>query len=434
MRRFLMAGSLLLFAGCVFSPEGEDDERKRATDAWPGENTADLPAGASLEQILKHAYLSNAGLKERWWAWQAALEQIPQDASQPTTLAITYAQMFEKGETSWAQTTFGVINDPMANFVWPGKLKTAGRRALELAKAAGHRFEAARLELRARVVMAWFDFALAAESIRIQEADLAYLETIVDATEGRSRAGAAPQQDVIKARAQRDLARNRLENIRAKLPPRLAALNALLNREPLRSLELPKELPSPRPFKETDEEVLGKLAERNPELAALSSESRGREEAVSLMRQQYIPEFSLGVSGDAGGMARSIMAMLTAPILRYPAIEASISQARAELEMTRSMRRQMEHDLKAKAVLLLYDLRSTDRQVALYQSSILPLSEQASEAARAAYTAGRVPAIEWIDSQRMRLETRLMLADLKAEREKLLAELEALTAPVPAQE
>jgi outer membrane protein TolC len=431
MRIIIIFLTLLPVAGCVYSPKGEDEERKRARDAWPGETPGPLAADASLDEVLEYAYLSNAGLKVRWWAWQAALEQIPQDASQPTTLSLTYSQMFEKRETSWSQTTFGASNDPMANLVWPGKLKTAGRRALENARAAGHRFEAARLDLRARVVTAWFEYALQAETTRVQETDLAFLETIVEVTEARVRAGAAPQQDVIKARTQRDLARNRLETTRSKAPGRRADLNGLLNREPLAALNPPRELPDPRAFKETDEEILARLAERNPELEALAREARGRKEAVSLMRQQYIPDLGLGASGDAGGTVRSIMGMLTVPFLRYPAIEASIAQAKAELEMTRAMRRQMEHDLKAKAVLLLYDLRNADRQATLYQTAILPQAEQVVDATRAAYTAGRVPAIELLDSQRMRLEARLMLAELRAEREKLLAELEALAAVAP---
>ena len=431
MRYFLTAVMFLSLAGCVFSPEGEDDERKRARDAWPGESPAALAPEASLEEILKHAYLSNAGLEERWWAWQAALEQIPQDASQPTTLSLTYAQMFEKGETSWAQATFGVANDPMANLVWPGKLETAGRRALENARAAGHRFEAARLDLRAKVVIAWFEYAFLAESIRLRGEDLSLLESIVDATEVRVRAGSAPQQDLLEARTQRDLAGNRLETLRSKVPGRRAGLNALLNRESLADLDLPRELPPPRAFGELDEEVLARLAARNPELEALAREVRGRKEAVALKRQQYIPDLGLGGSGDAGGIVRSIMGMLTAPVLRYPAIEASIAQAKAELEMTRALRRQAGHDLGARAVLLLHDLRSADRQATLYETALLPQADLVVEAALAAYAAGRAPSIDLLDSRRMRLEARLMLAEIRTEREKLLAELEALAPGAP---
>ena len=429
--RKLAALLLVLPAGCVFSPAGEDEERDRAAKAWPGEADHALAPDAGLEELLKHAYLANAGLKERWWAWKAALEQIPQDASQPAALAITYEQMFENGSTSWGQSTFGVGNDPMANFKWPAKLKTAGRAALEKARAAGHRFEAARLDLRARVVAAWFDYAVLAETIRVREADAAILETMVDASETRFRAGTAPRQDGIKARTQRDLARNRLETDRAKLPGRRAALNALLNREPLADLAPPASFPSPRTLDATDAEILERLSERNPELMALAREARSRRETVTLRRQEYIPDFGLAISGDAGGLARSLMAMLTAPVTRYPAVEASIAQAKAELEMTRAARRQMAHDLQARAVLLLYDCRNASRQAALYESSILPQSDMVVEAARSAYVAGRVPAVELLDSQRMRLEVRLMRAELRAEREKLLAELEALAPEAP---
>jgi outer membrane protein TolC len=222
-----------------------------------------------------------------------------------------------------------------------------------------------------------------------------------------------------------------VESDRATVPGRRAALNALLNREPLAALELPGRLPPPRAFQVSDQEVLERLALRNPELEALAREVRGRKEAVTLMRQEYLPDFGLGVSGDAGGMARSIMGMLTAPFVRYPAIEASIAQAKAELEMSRAARRQREHDLKARAVLLLYDLRNAERQSALYEASILPQSEMVVEAARAAYAAGRISAVEFLDGRRMRLEVRLMRAELAAEREKLLAELEALAGGAP---
>ena len=429
--RKLAALLLMLATGCVFSPGGEAEERERAAKAWPGAADQPLASHAGLEEILKHACLSNAGLKERWWAWKAALEQIPQDASQPAALAITFEQMLENGSTSWAQSTFGVGNDPMANFVWPAKLKTAGRAALEQARAAGHRFEAARLDLRARVVAAWFDYAVLSETLRVRETDAAILETMVDAAETRFRTGTAPQQDAIKARTQRDLARNRLETERAKLPGRRAALNALLNREPLADLARPASFPPPRALDATDAEILERLSERNPELLALAREVRSRRETVTLRRQEYIPDFALAFSGDAGGLVRSLMAMLTAPVTRYPAIEASIAQAKAELQMTRAARRQMGHDLQARAVLLLYDCRDAHRQAALYASSILPQAEMVVESTKAAYVAGRVSAVELLDSQRMRLEIRLMLAEFRAEREKLLAELEALAPDAP---
>ena len=127
-------------------------------------------------------------------------------------------------------------------------------------------------------------------------------------------------------------------------------------------------------------------------------------------------------------MARNVMAMLSAPLLRYEAIRAGIEQAKAELEAARAARRQAEHDLRARLLSALFDARDVERAVALYEAAILPRSEQIVETSRAAYAAGQVPAIELLDAQRARIEARLMAAELRIEREKLVAELEAMAA------
>lgn len=415
-----------LSAGCAFHPAGEEEERERARKVLDEPPPPVLSAEASLEDLLRYAYLSSAELRRSYWEWRAALERIPQAGSPATTLAVSFGTMFEGTSTSWKTTTLAVGNDPMANIPWPGKLKTAARQALEYARAAGLRFDNAKLGLLARVKSAYYDYAFLGESIRLQESNVLLLEVIRDVAEARTTAGRAPQQDLLKARNALDLGRNELATLKSRSPGRLASLNALLNLAPDSPLNIPKELPVPRELKLTDAELLERVAVRNPELAALAREVQGRKEGVRLMRQEWIPSFGLSVSGDLGGMARSLMAMVTAPLLRYEAIRAGIAEAKAELEAARAMRRQMEHDLSAKVILNLYDLRNTERQTTLYRDTLLPRAEQMVETSRAAYVAGQVPLVELMDSQRMLLELRLMQAELRTEREKLLAELESL--------
>jgi len=122
---------------------------------------------------------------------------------------------------------------------------------------------------------------------------------------------------------------------------------------------------------------------------------------------------------------------LTAPIVRYEAIAASIRQARAELEASRAARVQAERDLKARAILLIYDLRNAERQVTLVEGTIIPRLSQIVETARAAYSTGQAPLTDLLDAQRMVLAMRGMTAEMRAERETMLAELEALAAIAP---
>ena len=59
---------------------------------------------------------------------------------------------------------------------------------------------------------------------------------------------------------------------------------------------LPDSLPAPRPLPLTDADLLLLGSERSPELSALAREVSGREEALSLAKQAYIPDIGLSFS------------------------------------------------------------------------------------------------------------------------------------------
>jgi cobalt-zinc-cadmium efflux system outer membrane protein len=426
-----LALAMTLIAGltsCAIHPRGEREERELARKAYVKTEPQPLAADASLEQILERAYRANADLERLYWEWIAALEAIPQEASPGTNLALSVESMFEDGKTSLRQTTLGVGNDPMSNLPWPGKLSTAGARALENARAAGFRFQAGKLELRAGVLGAYYAYALLAETLRLKQREASLLEVAADASEGPVRAGTASAGQLLTAQNQRDLAINDLENLKARVPGSLAGLNALLGREAAEPLDLPRELPAARDLPYTDREILGFLAERNPELAALAEEAAANEQAVKLARQQYLPDLGLAASGDLDGITQSLMVMITAPLVRHEAIEASISQAQAELEASRAMRRQAEKDLTAQAVLALYDLRNAERQVALFETTLIPRLAQTVETTHKAFAVGRASLVEVVEARQMLLKMRIMAAEMRMERESMLAEIESLAA------
>ncbi len=428
MRRWMVAG-LVLLGACTIHPEGEDEERARAEEAGRayGAELPKLSESPTWQETLRYAFLANGELEQKYWEWRAALEMIPQEGTPKTTAAISFGAMFENGATSWDRQTIGLSNDPMANIPWPGKLSTAGRRALEMARAAGFRFERAKFELQAKALAAYYDLALQAELLRLQEANVSLLETIAELADARSRAGAVPQQDLLKARTAHDLARNQRDRLQAELPGKRAMLNALMNREPDVKVEAPR-LPEPRRVAYSDPELIQLTADRNPELLALAREIRAREESVWLAQQEYIPDFGLSAATSLDGMVQNLMAMITAPILRYQAIQGMIEQARAEGKAVTAMRRQASSDLKARVLSSLYLLRNAERQAALFRDTIVPRAEQVVERTRAAYTAGQVPLVELLDSQRMLLEVRTMYSQIRMEREKLVAEVESLAA------
>lgn len=427
--------SIAVLIGCTSHPPGEQEERRASLQAGkPFEKPSErrvappLPANPTADDLVHYAWLTNAGLEQRYWDWRSAIEQIPQDGTQATNLAISAGTTLNNGGFSRDRTTLTAMNDPMADIVWPEKLSVAAKRALENARAAGLRFQKARFDLRNKVLDAYYDYALAAELIRLDETNAQLLQTTLMVVEARNRAGAAGQQEVLKSRNELDLSRNDIANMKAQLPALRAALNALLNRDAGSALPSRAELPATRPMMYSDHQLLAIAAKRNPELSALASEIKGRSEGIRLARLQYMPDFSVGAGADLAGVTQTLAGMVTVPLLRYEAINAGIAQAEANLKSAEAMLRQTSNDLNAELVLDIHTLRDADRQLDLFEHTILPRARQLVILARSSYETGRVSLLDLLDSQRSLIAIERVIANLHASRGKRVADLEAITA------
>lgn len=424
----------LLVAGCTVHPPGERQERQAALSAGrPFQRRIEdraippLPENPTLDDLVHYALLTNADLEERYWAWRSAIEQIPQDGTQAANLALFGNVGIMNGSTSLDRTTLSAGNDPMADIVLPSKLGTAARRALENARAAGWRFRKAQYDLRGKVLIAYYDYALSAELIRLEESNAELLKTTVMVVEARNRAGAAGQQDLLKARNELDLSSNEIANMRAQLPSERAALNALLSRPPEAPLPIPATMPAPAPLGGNgDRAILSLAVRRNPDLAALAHEIDGRKAGVALAKLQYLPDFSVTVGSDLAGVGQSLAGMLTVPLLRYQAIDAAVAQAEANLRASEAMRRQAGNDLAAQVVSDLVAVRDADRQLDLFDHTVLPRARQVVTVARSSYEAARSSLLDLLDAQRSLIAIERLVADLRATREKRLADLEAI--------
>jgi len=423
---------LASLAGCTVHPPGEREERAAALRAGkPFESRTDnralspLSASPTTDEMVRYALLANADLEQKYWEWRSAIEQIRQDGTQPTNLVLFAGVPITNGSTAFDRTTVTVANDPMADILWPDKPTTAARRALDIARAAGARFLKARYEVRRKVLNAYFDYALTAELIRLEQRNAELLQITVTATEARNRAGAAAQQDVLKAANELDLSRNEIANLHAHLPAQRAMLNSLLNRSPDAAIPLPDQLPARRPVPHTDSELLALAAQRNPELGALAHEIEGRKEGIRLAKLQYYPDFSASAGTDLGGVTQNLMGMVTVPLLRYQAINAAIAQAQANLRASEAMRKQARNDLQAQVVMDLIMLRDADRQLELFEHSILPRARRIVEVGRSAYESGHATLLDFLDNQRALIAIERLVANLRATREKRLANLEA---------
>jgi outer membrane protein TolC len=421
----------VVLASCTVHPAGESTERQAALTAGRPYEKRELPAlgdHPTSAELVHYALAANADVETSYWQWRSAIEQIPIDGTQSTNLAISLGTTFNNGQLAQDRTVLTAANDPMADIVLPGKLSTAAQRALDNARAAGRRFHKAQFELRRKVITAYDDYALSAELIRLGEENIQLLQTAVTITQSRSRSGLAGQQDVLKSSNELDLAKNDLENMRAQLPIQLAALNALLDRDPAAVIALPDSLPATHRPAGSDQDLLDLAAKANPELIALADEIRAKHQDIQFARLQYVPDFDIAASSDLKGMTQALLGSFTIPILRYEALHAAVEQAQANLRAAESMRRQTARDLAAQLVDDIATLRDADRQIDLLDQTVLPRAREVVMLTRTAYQNNNATLLDLLDSQRSLIDIERLSANLRVTCDKRLAEIEAIDA------
>jgi outer membrane protein TolC len=434
----LGVGSMLWMSGCTVHPSGEREERALARkEGEPFQLPATqrsqppLPDQPTADDLVRYALLTSPEVEQHYWDWRSAIEQIPQDGTQATNLALTGGTSLSRGNMSLDRTTATLGNDPMADIVWPSKLSAAARRALDDARAAGARFQSAKLELRQKVLEVCYDYALSSEEIRLDTKSAELLKAAQATVEARVATGASTQQEAFKVQNEVDLALNDIANLRSQQVGQRAALCALLSLPVDATLKIPEHLPQPHRLDLSDEQIIAAAGERNPELRALAMEVRGQREGVRLAKLQYIPDFSLAMGSDLAGMLQSLSGMITVPVLRHEAIDASIAQANARLSAADAMVRQSNNDLAARLLLDLAIVRDADRQLTLFHNTIIPRAQQIASLSRTDYEAGQLSLVDLVETRRSLLALQNLEATLRATREKHLVDIETLGSLLP---
>jgi cobalt-zinc-cadmium efflux system outer membrane protein len=432
----LCLSAVLALSGCTVHPRGEQEERSAAISE--GEKLLSVNSNAEMvtlsdvptsDELVRYALATNGEVEKAYWEWRSSIEQIPQDGTQASNLALFAGTSITDGKTSLETTTLGAGNDPMADIVLPSKLSAAAKRSLENARAAGQRFRKTQFEVRAKVLTAYTEYIATGEQNRLRENDTRLLETAVTFAEAQSQSGSGGQRELLKARNDLDLFRSEIESARSILTYQQAELNALLGRKPAAVIGLPTGgTREPVYLTLDDAHILGLAARENPELVALAHEVAAGKESVRLAKLQYLPDISLSALTNLEGTAQSLSGMVTIPLLRYEAIRAAVRQADANLQAAEAWHRQSQHNTASTIIQNLVLARDAERQLALLKTSVVPRAESLSELSRTAYETGQGSLTELLETQRSLIALRQLVVSLEASHAKAVAELEAAVA------
>ncbi len=435
----LLAAAL---AGCASSRERRSiDEYRRVESAtYAGQDgggqaarAPEIDERATLSDYLAYAALNNPGLEAAFDEWKAALEGIRQVRALPDP-RFTYAYYIQAVETRVGpqQQSFALTQ----TFPWFGKLERRGDMAFEAAEAAREKYEAAKLRLFYRVKHAYYEYYYIHRSIAVTGANLGLVSSLEAVARGKYETGSIPYAAVIKAQVELGKLEDQLRTLEDLRGPLAANLNAALGRPP--ESYVPE--PGPVDMEEvvlSDAEALDLLREKNPELLALGFLTAREEAALSLARQSYFPDVTLGATVIETGEALDpmmtdsgkdvVMATLSFNLpIWFGKYRAARREAQARHRASAGRRDDLQNRLLADLKMALFQFRSAERRIDLYGDSLVPKAEQSISASQRAFSADQVDFFDLIEAQRTLLEFQLAYERALADRAQKLAQIEML--------
>ncbi len=255
--------------------------------------------------------------------------------------------------------------------------------------------------LRSDYAQLWFvqqNIILAGEDARL-------LSQFSKIAQTKYAVGQASQQEVLKAQLELGMIENDLTSLRQQELSTKAAMAALLNRSPRDTLGYAV-IPEEVVFTPALDTLLALAAQNRPMLIHDSLRITEGEDMLRLARQEYLPDFTVGIermtSPSSGFNGWSVTAGITLPFApwtlgkagaRVDEASASVKEAEATYDAARNMIFGTIRDLYYKA-------DASKRQLAAFHRAILPQARQALNASLAAYQTGRADYLSVIDAYR----------------------------------
>ncbi len=361
--------------------------------------------------------------RERWEAAQAVVPQV-QTLPDPR-LQLGYQRMpMVPPVVEGAMYGFG------QEIPFPGKLRLRGEVAIREAERLEQEYVATRLRLIARLKQAYFDLHFIHKGIEIVERNKLLLQQFEKTAKARYSVGQAAQQDIFRAQVEISRVLDRLAVLEQQKESLHAEINRLLNRPPAEPLGTPEEihvmlLTVPLP------ELSQRAENFSPILKASTKGVERGEQAVSLARRQYFPDFditALGLRNDKiNDNGYQVMVGIKIPLFYQTKQRQGVTEALAGVSSARQ-------DLTATRQEVLFQVKDSfvqaqraERLVMILRDAIIPQATLALRAAQASYAVGKVDFLTLLNSLLTLQDSELELHGEMVSHEKALARLEAIT-------
>lgn len=400
----------------------------------------DLPEAPRVTDYLAVAARNSPALMAAFNAWRAALERAPQVRALPDP-QVTYAHYIQEVETRVGPQRNRV--QIAQTFPWPAKLQLREDAAMQAARAARLRCDAAKLRLFHQVKAAYSEYYFCGRALAVTEENLRLLQHLESVVRTRYRGDDAGRKDLLRLQVELGKIEDRLRGLQDLRAPLNQRLWAALGTPATRTLPFPDRL-EPADTACDDANLLAWAAEANPELKALDADAGEQKRKVELAEKQALPDLTVGVTWIDTGHARGavqppdsgrdpLVASVSVSVpLWWERIHAGVREARFRHVAALKQRADKANDLAAQVKRAAYLYRDAQRRIDLYDRVLVPRATESLKVTERAFVAGKADFGDLVDAQRVLLELQLTRERALADRAIRLATLERMVArPLP---
>ena len=329
----------------------------------------------TLEDYFKIASDNNPDLLSQYKEFEAALEKVPQVSTLPDP-SISFGYFISPVETRVGPQNARFSLTQM--FPWFGTLKAQGNAATLMAEARYQSFLDAKNKLYFEISTAYFPLYELREWMKIEEGNIAILESYKAISNSKFKNGNGTLVDVLRVDIMLKEAVTNLGILNKKEMPLLASFNKLLNRNEIEPVIIADTI-------EIDplslDNAKDSLVVDHPLLNSLELKIKASEASEYAAIKQGLPRFGLGLDyvmvGERTDMALpdngkdALMPMVTVslPIFRGK-YKAAVKEAQLMQEIYSLQKTETTNSLNSNYEMALFDIRQQTDLISLFDQQI----------------------------------------------------------------
>lgn len=391
---------------------------------------------ADLEGLIDSALAKNPGLKVLEYRLAAFEARVPQaGALQDPMLALDLRNVptnnfdFNSTHMSGKQLTVS------QKFPLPGLLRAKEQAAESAAGAARQTLDDRAGTIVNLVKQGYYALAFLDRAIEVTERNRALLRDLVRIAEKKYVVGRGLQQDVLKAQVSLSALQDRLIGLNTDRRLAEARLNRVLNRPMDFAVKAPGDV-VPTPLELSVEDVQRLALAHRPLLKEIDQAISMWSATEQAARRSGRPDltFRLGYMQRAhvqpdpvsGSDFLSFGVSMNLPIFNGRKRDSQIAEAQANIRMVRAQKEDVSREILFRVEEICLEVDRHWKQAELFRTAILPQAQQSLESAMAGYQVDKVDFLTLLNNQVSLFQFEIEHYHHLIQREKKLAELEAV--------